>query len=84
MYKDHVSGIQMDLKNGQMTSEAEARKGERGRDRLKEVSLWLRQTFPEVSVVRSHGMNDIYRARRSWENSKGPISQPGPPHCPVL
>lgn len=62
----------MDLKNGEMTSEAEAKKGERGRDRLEEVSLWLRQTFPEASVVRSHGMNDIYRARGSWENSKVP------------
>ena len=58
----------MDLKNGEMTSEAEAKKGERGRDRLEEVSLWLRQTFPEASVVRSHGMNDIYRARGLFAN----------------
>lgn len=73
MYKDHVSGIRMDLKNGEIASEAEGRQGERGRDRLEEVSLrlGLRQGFPEASMVRSHGMNDN-RARGSWENSKVP------------
>ena len=36
------------------------------------LRLGLRQSFPEASMVRSHGMNDINRARGSWENSKVP------------
>ena len=52
----------------------QGKKGERGRDRLEELSLWLglRQSYPEPGVVRSYGMNEINRVRGPWENSGVP------------
>ena len=46
------------------------------------LRLGLRQSFPEASMVRSHGMNDINRARGSWENSKVPSPSLGLPSLP--